>query len=49
MVSQFKRIAGDKYAKKPTNITPPSKAPSPRRTMSVALRERGNLNDAPDT
>jgi len=49
MVSQFKRIAGDRYAKNPTNNTPPSKAPSPTRTINEALRERGNINVAPDT
>jgi hypothetical protein len=49
MVSQFKRIAGDKYAKNPTNNTAPSTAPSPTRIINDALRERGNINVAPDT
>jgi len=48
MVSQFKRIEGDRYAKNPTNNTPQSNTPRPARTSSEALRERGSINVAPD-
>jgi hypothetical protein len=48
MASQFKRIAGDRYAKNPTINTPQNNAPRPTRTISEALRERGSINVAPD-
>jgi hypothetical protein len=49
MVSQFKRMAGDKSAKNPTHNTPQSNTPKPARTINEVLRDRGCVNVAPNT
>jgi hypothetical protein len=48
MVSQFKRMEGDKYAKNPTSKTPANNTTRPARTSNDALRESGWLKVAPD-
>jgi hypothetical protein len=49
MVSQFKRMAGDRYAKNPTSKTPANNTPRPARTSNETLRDSGWLKVAPDT